>query len=199
MWEQLLAWLGNGGNPEAIAGTLAATADPGGMLSVLSPEAMSAGATGLAQVQGVSPPMFGPNPNSVISPNIGTGLPIMDGAVPTLGDILLTQPQRAVPIPQVPNPPSYGPVTNGPMIPASTTDKLAFPDPKQTRPTMGLTPEQALAMQRMMTSGQEQQQRMPPAPAVQGQAARPPGAVSFGGVTPYQRPPSLGQLIYGRR
>jgi hypothetical protein len=203
MWEQLMGWLANGGSSEAIAGALAGQADPGtfgtllGNMPEVPPEAMLGSPTAMNPP---APPSYGPNPNSMVPGNIGTPGAMMPGVAPHLG-LNLAQPMGPVPMPEVMNPPSYNAIVNG-GVPAATSDAAfvqnATPDPTKTRPSMGLTPEQSMALMKGM-GGQEQQQRMPAAPAVSGQAARPPGAATFGGLTGFQRPPTLGALLAGRR
>lgn len=113
-------------------------------------------------------------------------------------NMMLTPPtQPTPPIPQVPNAPSWD-VIVPPAPPAVAA--AAANAPKTTDRSFGLTPEQIMQMQKLMMGQQDSgQAKVPGGHPPQGMAARPPGAAQFQAPLAGGRPPTLGQLIYGRR
>lgn len=201
MWEELLKMLSASGGAETaissgalgnMAGELAMKADPNGVLQVLGPQTMPQGSPA---VPGMSWDLL-VNPVSPVQPNAAGGVSI-PGTGAAGADMMLTPlPQQAPPIPQVPNAPSWDMIIPPGRIPAAAQAAAATPPVTSTRPSVGLTPEQAMAL---MKGQQQHDPRMPNAPAINGQPTRQVQFSQLQANPANARPSSLGDLIYRRR
>jgi hypothetical protein len=198
MWEWLIQLLRNGATGEALAGAAGELAMQG------APNALAQAAIGGTNLAGITPPAPVPSWDQIVNPGAQPLMPQAIGGMsnpglmqlPSNGMITLPVPGATeVPIPQVPNAPSFGP-TPYVGIPPSTYEGVIPGAVQQPRPSVGLTPNQMLAMMKMMDGGQQQQQMRAPA-AHGGQAARPPGAAQWVVIAPTPRV-SLADLLRRR-